>query len=159
MKCGDKGHVTALGQPCNQNIPKGASACLWHSRTAEQRSLLAARGSVAANHRRALSKDYRLRPFDNREAVIQFAQDMAELALKAPVDLRRIDSALRAAGLALQGFAQGINEKLVEALMQVEHGGVAFALYRNLTAPTAQTLRRPLPPRVVTAPAPEDGPA
>ena len=39
MKCGDKGHVTATGQPCGQNIGAKAKGCLWHTRTAQERRL------------------------------------------------------------------------------------------------------------------------
>jgi hypothetical protein len=48
MKCGDRGFTTADGRPCGQNISARASACLWHSRNAEERRALALRGGLAS---------------------------------------------------------------------------------------------------------------
>jgi hypothetical protein len=155
VKCGEKGWTTAAGTPCQQNIGKGAVGCLWHSKNEVGRAALAMKGGIASRMKRALPATYEIHPFENREDVIRFANTMATLALKHDVDTRRIDCALRAAGLALQAFAQAVNERLVDALLQVEHGGVALTLYRNLTAVTSSTLRRPLPPRRVTGPDPD----
>ena len=48
MRCGDKGFIRADGQPCMQPIPSSAVACVWHSRTKEERSLFAAKGAGAS---------------------------------------------------------------------------------------------------------------
>jgi len=152
VKCGEKGWTTAAGTPCQQNIGKNAAGCLWHSKSAAGRLALAMKGGIASRMRRALPATYQVQPFETREDVIRFANAMAELALKKDVDLRRIDSALRAAGLALQAFAQETNERLVNALLEHEHGGQAFAIYQRMTAVTSSTLRRPLPPRRVAVP-------
>jgi len=145
MKCGDMGFKTVSGAPCGQPLHHGATACLWHSRAPEERSILAGRFGGMNRKSRAVAQDYKVRQFTDRAEVIRFAHDMAELALKR-----------RAATLALQAFAQEMNEKLVNALLQVENGGVAFALYKNLTSVTTPSHRRPLPPRVITSPIPED---
>lgn len=56
MKCGDRGHTTVQGRPCDQNIPDDAAGCLWHTRDAAERRELALRGSIkgAVRKKRAL---------------------------------------------------------------------------------------------------------
>jgi hypothetical protein len=51
VKCGDKGFLTATGQPCGQTIGRSASACLWHSRNAQERRALALKGGIASRMR------------------------------------------------------------------------------------------------------------
>ena len=48
MKCGEKGFVTLDGRPCGQTIGRSASACLWHSRNAQERRALALKGGIAS---------------------------------------------------------------------------------------------------------------
>jgi hypothetical protein len=48
MKCGEKGWKTAAGEPCQQNISRHAIGCLWHSRTPQERAVVAQRGAVAS---------------------------------------------------------------------------------------------------------------
>jgi len=48
VRCGDRGHTKADGTPCLQPIPKNAPACVWHSRTPEERRVFAARGAGAS---------------------------------------------------------------------------------------------------------------
>lgn len=146
MKCGDRGHVTSAGTSCQQTIGAKAKACVWHSRTAEGRRLLALKGGIASRMQRALPADYRMLPFESREAVIRFAEEMARLALKEDVDPRRVDTALRAAGVTLSGFAAATQERLVDALVKLEHGGAAFAWFSRLEEGLQDG--RPLPPRL-----------
>jgi hypothetical protein len=152
MKCGDKGHRTATGAPCQQNIAPAAKGCLWHGSKPEERKLLSLRGNVMATLRRALPKDHQMVPFDSRESVIRFAEDLARRVLTEDVDPRRVDTALRAAGVALSGFAAATQEKLVEALLKIEHGGVAFAWLSRIqeglqgAAPLPTRLRALAPP-------------
>lgn len=40
MKCGDRGHLTKAGMPCDQNISPTAAGCLWHASSPEKRHLL-----------------------------------------------------------------------------------------------------------------------
>lgn len=149
MKCGDKGHKTILGAPCQQPINSKAKGCLWHSRTPEQRKLMSLRGNVIGRLKRALPADYQMIPFDSRESVIRFAEDMARQALTGDVDCRRVDTALRAAGVALSAFTAATQEKLVEAMLRVEHGGTAMLLLARLTDGLAEGRRRPLPGRAL----------
>lgn len=145
MKCGDLGFTNAAGAPCGQNIAADATGCLWHSRTAEERSLLATKGAIASKMKKALPADYAMRPFDSRDSVIQFAQDLAYRVLTQDVDPRRIDTALRAAQVALSGFAAATQEKLVDALLRIEHGGAAMMLLTRLQEGLTERRTRPLP--------------
>jgi hypothetical protein len=152
MKCGEKGHETALGKPCEQNIAADAVGCLWHSRTPEQRAVLAMKGGIASRMRRGLPADYQMTAFDNRESVIRFAEDMARRVLVEDVDPRRVDVALRAAQVALSGFAAATQEKLVDALTRMEYGGAAAVLLERLSASLATGRTRPLPGKVLRLP-------
>ena len=148
MKCGDRGFVNAAGQPCGQVIGVKAAACIWHSRTPEERSLLALKGGIASRLQRALPATYAMIPFDSRESVVRFAEDLARRVLTEDVDPRRVDSALRAAGVALSAFTAQTQERLVEALLKIEHGGAAMLLLTRLQDGLAEGRRRPLPGRV-----------
>lgn len=152
MKCGALGHKTALGKPCDQNIPASAKGCLWHTASPARRRLLATKGSLAARMNRALPRTYRVIPFESREAVIRFVEDLAQRVLTADVDRGRIDTALRAASVALSGFAQQTQERLVEALLKVEHGGAAVLLLQQFTDGHHEGRRRPLPGRIASLP-------
>lgn len=160
MKCGDRGFKTVNGTPCGQTIGARAKACIWHSRTPEERTLMASRASLCKKNRRLLPADFAnaMVPFNSRESVIQFAQDLARRVLTEDVDPRRIDSALRAAGVALNGFAAQTQEKLVDALLRLEHGGAAFALLARLQDGLNEGRRRPLPGRALTISQPEPEP-
>ena len=151
MKCGDRGHTTKAGQPCQQNISEAMAGCIWHTSTPEKRHLLAFSGGIASKRRHLLALTYPLIPFDSRESVIKFAEDLARKVLTQDVDPRRIDTALRAAGVALTAFAQGTQEKLVEALLQLEHGGTALIFLQRLQDGLADGRRRPLPGRALAA--------
>lgn len=147
MRCGDKGHKTILGRPCQQPINAKAKGCLWHSRTPAQRKLMSLRGNVIGRLKRALPEDYKMIPFDSRESVIRFAEDLARRVLTQDVDPRRVDTALRAATVALSAFTAATQEKLVEAMLRVEHGGTAMLLLARLTDGLTEGRRRPLPGR------------
>lgn len=145
MKCGDRGHRTASGKPCQQNIASTAKGCLWHTRNAEQRHVLAVAGGIASRRRHVLPVDYHMIPFESRECVIRFAEDLARRVLTSDLDARRVDSALRAASVALSAFAQATQEKLVEALLKLENGGSALILLERLQVGLTEGRRRPLP--------------
>jgi hypothetical protein len=157
MKCGELGHKTVRGTLCDQNVPEGAKGCLWHGSTAAERSVLAMKGGLASKMRRALPADFTMAPWDDRAAVVRFAEDMARTALTADVDPRRVDAALRAASVALSGFAAETQERLVEALTRVEHGGTAALLLDRLTTGLAGGRVRVLPTKLaLTRPTGED---
>src|SRR5262245_41910859 len=128
MKCGDRGHVTAQGLPCQQDISAKAPGCLWHSGSAETRRLIASRGGYAVHMKRALPSTYQVPEFGDPEAIIAFARELARLSLTEDVDIRRVAEARGAASLALSAFTARTQEKLVEAMLRVEHGGAAVAM-------------------------------
>src|SRR5262245_31942341 len=120
MKCGDLGHQTATGGPCQQNIGAKAAGCLWHSRNAEERSLLATKGSIASRMNRALPASTALPEFETPEAIIRFARELGRLALTADVDMRRLAEARGAAQLALSAHQAQTQARLVDALLRLE---------------------------------------
>ncbi|MDA2910419.1 hypothetical protein MYX04_05765 [Nitrospiraceae bacterium AH_259_D15_M11_P09] len=152
MKCGERGFKTKTGQPCKFNISDAANGCKYHLLGPKGRSLLASKGPAARRLRRLLPANYEVPAFDNRESVQRFAQDLARKVLTTPCDPRRIDTALRAAGVALSALAAATQEKLVDALLCIEHGGAAVLLLTRLQDGLKQGTRRPLPGRVVTIP-------
>jgi len=145
MRCGDKGHLTATGAPCGQTIAASAAGCLWHSRDAEGRRLLALKGGIASRMRTALPVSYQIPEFSDPDAIVRFAQELARVALKEDVDLRRVAEARGAAGLALSAHAARAQQQLVDALLRLEHGGGAVALLAQFTAAQTDSKRRPLP--------------
>lgn len=147
MKCGELGHRTANGQPCQQNIAPTAKGCLWHSpdRTEEQKHFTALKGGLMVRKRRLLPETTNLPPFDCRENVIRFAEGLARDVLTKDVDPRRIDTALRAAGVALTGFAQATQEKLLEAILTLERGGTALIMLQRIQGALTEGRRNPLP--------------
>ena len=152
MKCGDKGHVTATGELCQQNINAKAAGCLWHTRDAAARRLLSLKGSVASRMNRALPASYDIPEFSDEGSILAFARELVRLALKEDVDLRRLAEARGAASLALSAVSAKTQAKLVDALLRLEHGGAAVALLAQFSAGQATGQRRPLPGRVLTLP-------
>ena len=147
MKCGDRGHLTAAGEPCQQTIGVRAAACVWHSRDAEGRRLLALKGGIASRMRTALPSTYQVPEFASPESIVGFAQELARMALTEDVDRGRVAEARLAAGLALSAFQARSQERLVEALLRVEHGGAALLLLSRLQDGLIDGKRRPLPGR------------
>lgn len=154
MKCGEHGFLTVKGTPCGQELKKmrGGSiehACLWHSRTPEERSRLALKGSIASRMKKALDPEGVTFSFDNEDAVIGFAQDMAMRALTQDVDQHRIKTGLEAAKVALAGFNAKTTARMVKALETLEHGGAATVLLTQMTERLGTGTRRALPGRVL----------
>jgi hypothetical protein len=134
MKCGDKGHVTAVGAPCQQTIGANARACIWHSRTSAERRLLAMKGGIASRMRTALPATTPEPPFDSAESIRSWAQRMARVALTEDVDPRRMAEARGWAQLALASLNAQAQAELVAALDRVQYGGaVEVLLARILT--------------------------
>jgi hypothetical protein len=144
VKCGDRGHVGRDGQPCGQVISTSAQACVWHSRDAEGRRLLALKGGIASRMRSALSASTPEPPFDSPESIVAWSQRMAHTALTQDVDPRRMAEARGFAQLALSALSAKPRPQLVDALLRFEHGGQAFALLAQLRAVPGEA-RRPLP--------------
>ena len=147
MKCGDRGHLTAAGEPCGQTIGEKAAGCIWHTLSAEGRKAMALKGGIASRMQRALPSTYQVPEFASPENIIAFARELVRLALTEDVDLRRVSEARGAAGLALSAFTARTQERLVEALLRVEHGGAAMLLLTRLQDGLIDGRRRPLPGR------------
>lgn len=157
MRCGDRGHLTAAGQPCGQTIGEKAAGCLWHTLSAEGRKAMALKGGIASRMKRALSSTYEVPELETPEAIIAFARELARLALTEDVDTRRVAEASGAAGLALSAFTARSQAQLVEALIRLEGGGAALVLLQRLQNGLADGPRRPLPGRgLATEPRRED---
>lgn len=148
MKCGDRGFKNAIGEPCGQNISPHARACLWHTRDAGARRLLAAKGAIASRLKRALPSSYQIPELVTIESIIAFARELIRLALTEDVDLRRVSEARGGLALMVSAFSVREQGRLVDALLRLEHGGVAFAFLTRLQDGLAEGRRRPLPGRV-----------
>jgi hypothetical protein len=156
MKCGDAGgRLVTTGEPCRQTTAMG-KRCLWHSRDADGRRLVAIKGSVKA-HLQALQRlavDSPAPSFADREAIVVWAQEMAGKVLRGELDPRLSAEARGHAQLALQARTAESQERLVEALLRVEHGGAAMLLLARLQDGLADGRRRPLPGRPLSLVAP-----
>ena len=147
MKCGELGFTNADGGPCGQNVAAGAKSCLWHDESPKGKrraDLERKRGGLVSRGKGALPPGYAV-SFPDREAVVRFVEDLAKRALTDDVELRRIDTALRAASVALTAHGMAIQEKMVEALLKLEHGGNSIILLERMQASLATGTRRPLP--------------
>ena len=152
MTCGElTKHTNKRGALCGQIVAADAvQGCLWHSRSATARSLMASKGP-AARRKKLLVPVGSCRPqFESRASIIQFVQDLAHRVLTTRVDPRRIDSALRAAGEARAVLAAAVQEKILDALLKIEYGETALLMLTRLQEGMKQGARRPLPARVVT---------
>ncbi|MHB8510224.1 MAG: hypothetical protein ACYDGR_16535 [Candidatus Dormibacteria bacterium] len=157
MKCGELGFLNADGLPCGQNVATGAKSCLWHDQTPKGKrraDLERKRGGLVSRGKGALPPGYAV-SFPDREAVVRFVEDLAKRALTEDVELRRIDTALRAASVALTAHGMAIQERMVEALLRLEHGGTAIVLLERMQASLSTGTRRPLPGRLVQVPTEE----
>ncbi len=152
MKCGERGFKTKTGQPCRFNIRADANGCKYHLLGPKGRSLLASKGPAARRMKRLLPGNYCVPPFDTRESIIQFVHHITRQVLVEKVDPRRIDTALRGATVALSALAGATQEKLLDALLVVEHGHAAVQLLARLEDGLAKGTRRPLPGMVVALP-------
>lgn len=150
MKCGENGHLTVHGLPCGQELKKrGETACLWHSRTKEERTALAAKGHLVSRMKKALPEGAVKFTFADEDAVIAFAEDMARQALTKDVDQHRIKTGLEAAKVALSGFGHKTTARMVKALESLEHGGAAMVLLSQMQERLGTGTRRMIPGRVV----------
>ncbi len=146
MKCGDKGFVTAAGLPCQQNINPKATGCLWHSRTPEQRSIVATRGALAAKMKKALPTDHPIPPLDGLSSYEGACRDLYRLSLTGNVDRWRLTEARGAIALLMQAEQVRAQQQLYQALVGLERGGAAVVLLNQyLEGHTGE--RRPVPPR------------
>lgn len=157
MICGDHGHVTKGGTPCGQQIAETATACIWHSHSAEERSEMMRQASLMGQerHRKILPKNAPKPDFSSREAIVAWSQDKAHRVLTGQLDRYLSAEARGWASVALAAKAAEAQERLLEALVKLEHGGAAVAILTRLQEALEGGSRRPVPGRrlaVVAAP-------
>jgi hypothetical protein len=147
--CGEAGgRIVATGEPCQQNTGQG-KRCVWHGTTPDGRRVLAIKGSVKAQLQalRRLAADSPAPTFADREAIVRWAEEMAGKVLRGELDPKLSAEARGHAQLALQARTAEAQERLVEALLRVEHGGAALLLWQRLQSGLTDGPRRPLPGR------------
>jgi hypothetical protein len=155
MKCGELGFLNADGTPCRQNIAATATSCLWHDQSPRGRrkaDLERKRGGIASRAKLALPASYLVKPFDSVDSIIEWAHEMAGKVLKEDVDPRRTSEARGFAQLAVSAHQIRTQERMVEALLRLEHGGTAIVLLERMQASLSSGIRRPLPGRVMSLP-------
>ena len=145
MRCGDLGHKTVHGEPCHQTVGRGKKGCIWHTRNPEQRRLLATRGALAARSRFFLPADTPPPEFRDTPSIVAWAERTAQLVMTDKLDPRAAGEARQLAALTISARQALAQEKLVEALLTVEHGGSALLLLTRLQDGLADGRRRPLP--------------
>ena len=145
MKCGDRGHLTAQGTPCQQNIPKGSAACLWHSRSAEGRRALAMKGSIKAHMMRFLPRSALPPDFQSTASIVAWAQQTAKKVLSGELDPKAAGEARQLASLAISARVADATEVMATTLSSIEHGASAVLLLNRLQDSLRSGARRPLP--------------
>jgi hypothetical protein len=106
-----------------------------------------------------LSKSAPPPEFASTEAIVAWAQTTAQQVLCGDLDPRAASEARQLAGLAIQARAADSQERLVEVLLRLEHGGAAVMLLSRLQQGLVEGRTRPLPPRVLRASPAEPEPA
>lgn len=155
MKCGDRGHVTLAGEPCPAPIGAKAAGCVFHTRDA---AAIATKGALASRLRRHLPADTPRPEFADTGSIVTWAQDTAHKVLTGDLDPRAAAEARQLASLTIAARAADAQERLVEILASLEHGGAAVAFLARLQSGLAEGKRRPLPGRVLQM-TPPDGDA
>ncbi len=132
MICGDKGHLTAKGTPCQQNIPRNGTACIWHSRSPEGRRVLAMKGGLASRMMRYLPKSSAHPDFATTGAIVSWAQETARQVLCGDLDPRAAGEARQLAALTIAARVSDAQERIADVLASVEHGSAAMLLLSRL---------------------------
>lgn len=147
MKCGDRGHLTAAGQPCQQNIAPKAAGCLWHIRSKKQRALLATKGSLAAKMNKALPADDPMPVLEEGLPGLEAAcRYLFGVSLKRNIDRWRLSEARGFLTLLFQAEDLKDRRRLYEAIIALERGGQAVLLVNQFL--DGQTSgRRRIPPK------------
>jgi hypothetical protein len=133
MKCGALGFVGKDGTPCGQDIAASAKGCIHHSPdiTAEQRAAFHSDAVKSRDNRNQLPPEYKplLR---TREGIIATAEDVAYKVATGNMDVKRANVILKACGVANETHDGIDREKVTHALLSMEHGSHAVALYQRL---------------------------
>jgi hypothetical protein len=103
--------------------------------------------------KRAMPSTYEVPVFESEASIATFARELIRLALIEDIDLKRVDTAIRGAHLALASFSAQTQARLVDLLSTLEHGGAAVALLASFG--NGEKKRKPLPGHVLSLATPE----
>ncbi len=150
-----------LGGACGGNSlaleADGKIRCLTHAtdsvriRRREERNLKGGLGRL-----RTLPADTQAPRFRTPGHIRRYAERLAHLVTTGQLNRQVAETALRAAGLGLQVHQLKSQERLTDALLRLEHGGVAVQMLAMLTTGLADGKRRPLPGRLHALPASQE---
>lgn len=140
--------MLATGEPCGQGTAPGRR-CVWHTRDAAGRRLLALKGGVASRMRSYLPSSAPRPEFSSTAAVVAWAEATAHKVLSGALDPRAAGEARQLAALTIQARSAEAQERLVDALLRLENGGAAVMMLARLTDGIADGKGRPLPGRVL----------
>ena len=147
MKCSV---TTRAGHPCPAPATRNSRppTCTMHGPKA---LVYQRKGGALSGRAGQLPPEYASPEFRDRESIVAWAQDMAGKVLRGELDVKLSAEARGHAQLALQARTAEAQEKLVEALLRVEHGGAAMMLLTRLQDGLSDGRRRPLTGRPLTA--------
>jgi hypothetical protein len=135
----------------------GQVRCLSHAtdpvriRRREERNAKGGYGRL-----RTLPADTAPPRFSTPGHVRRYAERLAHLVTTGQLNRQVAETGLRAASLGLQVHQLRNQERLTDALLRLEHGGVAVQMLAMLTTGLADGKRRPLPGRVHALPVPPE---
>jgi hypothetical protein len=123
--------------------------------------VLAIKGGVKAqlDALRRLPPDAPAPNFATRDDIVRWAEEMAGRVLRGELDPKLSAEARGHAQLALQAKTAEAQERLLEALLRVEHGGAAVMLLARLQEGLNESRRRPLPGARAVVPPSNEGQA
>lgn len=131
----------------------GVPRCLTHATDALRIRRRTARNAAGGENRlRTLAKATPPPRFRTPEQIERYAERTAHRVQTGQLDRRVAETCLRAATVALQVHQLKNQERLTDALMRAEHGGMAVQMLAVLTSGLADGKRRPLPGRVQALP-------
>ncbi len=128
----------------------GQARCLTHATDPTRIRRREERNRAGGENRlRTLPKASREPRFRSAAQVRRYAERLAHLVTTGQLAVKLADTAIRAAGLALQVHQLKNQERLTDALLRLEHGGAAVMLLRESLS---EGKRRPLPGRIQALP-------
>ena len=150
LHCGDYGYRNDDGSECMTPLDRGQRACLRHKAEERAKARAAARDLVPPEAPPP--------SFEDEDAIVRWSEQMADRVVKGLLAPELSDSAGKHADRAMRRLELRAQKALTDALLQLERGGTAVVMLRQMLAdPTAP--RRPLPPKRVVALGDGDRPA
>ena len=142
LHCGDYGYRNDDGSECMTPLDRGQRACLRHKAEERARARAAARDLLPADAARP--------DFTTEDSIVAWSEDMADKVSKGLLAPELSDAAGKHADRAMRRLELRAQKALTDALLQLERGGTAVVMLRQMLAdPTAR--RRPLPPKRAVA--------